>query len=138
MNCTEYQRVINRLVDLEVKARDSAGLFLHLATCSECRDFYETITRLNAGIEMTRCMGELEPLVRDHKRPDRLPLKSQNNRLAAIMQHRMSLPVPVASIIALLLVFGTLVISSLALRSQDPGTVYITTLPGIEVEAHNP
>ncbi|MCX6143379.1 MAG: hypothetical protein NTZ35_09175 [Ignavibacteriales bacterium] len=51
MNCVEYQQMISRLVDLELKAAASTELFEHLGKCAECREFLDTMMKLTAELD---------------------------------------------------------------------------------------
>jgi predicted anti-sigma-YlaC factor YlaD len=58
MTCHECERGISRLMDGEAKASDSANLFDHLTGCGACREFFDTLGRLNIEIERRREFGE--------------------------------------------------------------------------------
>ena len=51
MNCRDYQQMISKLVDLELKATVSSELFEHLGKCAECREFFDTLMKLTAELE---------------------------------------------------------------------------------------
>jgi predicted anti-sigma-YlaC factor YlaD len=51
MNCAEYERIISKLVDLEVKATTSGELFEHLGTCARCREFFDLVMKVNAELD---------------------------------------------------------------------------------------
>jgi predicted anti-sigma-YlaC factor YlaD len=51
MTCADHQRTINRFIDQEIKATESAELFEHLGKCPECRRFYDSIITLAAQLE---------------------------------------------------------------------------------------
>jgi predicted anti-sigma-YlaC factor YlaD len=59
MNCRDYQQMISRLVDLEVKATASAALFEHLGKCAECREFLDTMMKLTAELDKAAMPQEL-------------------------------------------------------------------------------
>ncbi|MBF8297046.1 MAG: hypothetical protein HW389_3591 [Bacteroidetes bacterium] len=72
MNCAEYQRLINRFIDHEVKANECAELFAHLGTCGGCRQFYDTIITLGAELDKAHLwMDEASAL---SWRPSRHPM----------------------------------------------------------------
>ena len=52
MTCEDHQRIINRFIDHEVKAAESALMFEHLAQCEECRQFYDSIVQV--GVELDK------------------------------------------------------------------------------------
>jgi predicted anti-sigma-YlaC factor YlaD len=59
MNCADYQQMISRLVDLELKAAASAELFEHLGKCAECREFLDTMMKLTAELDKVGTPPEL-------------------------------------------------------------------------------
>lgn len=138
--CEEYELAVSCYVDGELGRSENASLFSHLAQCERCAGFLEQAMqiRLEAAKEQQHQPAkEIIPLMM--RAPEEPAVRRVHREsLHALMQRRLSLPVPVASAIALLLVFGTLVLSALTLRTQEPKTAYIMTLPGIEVEARNP
>jgi anti-sigma factor RsiW len=155
--CTEYEFLIVLLIDGESEEADKREVFLHLAECESCRAFWETATEMK--LQAAREIRQVAPATLDKRVKTGITRKNSSLSiphfwgnlvhrrifslapvavLLALMQRRLSVPVPVASVIGLLLVVGTLIFSSLAFRMQEPKTVFIMTLPGIEVEARNP
>ena len=59
MNCVDYQQMINRLIDHELKATASAKLFEHLGKCAECREFLDTMMKLTAKLDKVEMPPEL-------------------------------------------------------------------------------
>jgi predicted anti-sigma-YlaC factor YlaD len=59
MNCGDYQHMISRLVDLDLKATASSELFVHLGKCAQCREFLDTTMKLNAELDKIGVMPEL-------------------------------------------------------------------------------
>jgi predicted anti-sigma-YlaC factor YlaD len=68
MNCRDYQQMISKLVDLELKAAASAELFEHLGKCAECRGFLDTMMKLTAELDRTGMPLELSE-VANYQRP---------------------------------------------------------------------
>jgi predicted anti-sigma-YlaC factor YlaD len=60
MNCAECERMISRFVDLEVKATGNGDLFEHLGKCAECRQWLDTLLRMNVEYEKIRLTFESE------------------------------------------------------------------------------
>jgi predicted anti-sigma-YlaC factor YlaD len=54
MNCRDYQQMINKFLDLELKAAASGELFEHLGKCAQCREFLDTMIRLAAELDKVR------------------------------------------------------------------------------------
>ena len=69
MNCEEYQRMINRFIDHEMKAIECTELFEHLATCEPCRQFYDAMIALGAELDKVHVSAD-EPVAASW-RPDR-------------------------------------------------------------------
>jgi len=51
MKCDEYQRMINKFIDHELKAAECSAMFDHLGTCMECRQFYDSINALGTELD---------------------------------------------------------------------------------------
>jgi anti-sigma factor RsiW len=138
--CEEYELAVSRYVDGELESSLWTGLFSHMAKCERCARFLEQAIsiRLELATEQQHQPAE-EIIPLSMRASDEPAIRGVRRKiLPALMQRRLSIPVPVASAIGFLLVIGTLVFSSLALRMQEPQTVFVVTLPGIEVEARNP
>jgi predicted anti-sigma-YlaC factor YlaD len=60
MNCNDYQRWINRIVDHEARATESTELFEHLGKCAECCGFLDALMKLNAELERIQTVAESE------------------------------------------------------------------------------
>lgn len=71
MTCADHQRTINRFIDHEVKAIESAELFEHLGKCLECRRFYDSIITLTTELDKIHPPIErmAEALWRQSRRP---------------------------------------------------------------------
>ena len=51
MNCNDYQRMINKFIDSDMRATESADLFRHLGGCAQCREFMDTLMKLNMQLD---------------------------------------------------------------------------------------
>lgn len=82
MDCAEYQRMISRFIDHEMKAAGCAELFEHLATCESCRQFYDSIISL--GVELEKVPAPTDERMAASWRPtrERAPLISEQTRIA--------------------------------------------------------
>jgi anti-sigma factor RsiW len=138
--CEDYELAASFYVDGELEPSERTGLFNHMAGCERCARFLEQAIRIRLEVakeQQHQPAEEIIPLLM--RAPDGPAVRRVWRRsLRAVMQRRLSIPVTVAGAIGFLLVIGTLVFSSLALRMQEPKTVFVVTLPGIEVEARNP
>lgn len=105
MNCRDYQRMINKLIDFEVKATESAEIFEHLGGCLECREFLDTLMKLNAELDKVR-----SPIDVDEK-PLELPLAQptlpEKMRAVKIAQTKFS-RIQTAVMLALLVIIAGL------------------------------
>jgi predicted anti-sigma-YlaC factor YlaD len=103
MNCVEYQRTISRFVDLEVKATASADLFEHLGKCADCRQWFDTLLRLNVECDKIQLTFESENesnIPPKMKMADQLPVH-QDPRQTRITRARAA-----AFLMALMLIIG--------------------------------
>jgi anti-sigma factor RsiW len=145
MACEGYQEQISQLVDNELGERESPALFAHLGTCEVCRRFLHTTLRLRAELQ------EDEPLLAssrlDQKAMGIAPSAKRYvlDRSAArsfVGRRRISLPLPAAALLTLLLVALMAATSSLWYPTLHPEavprvqTVYVTTYPTVEVDGY--
>jgi len=63
MTCADHQQTINRFIDREVKATESAELFDHLGACVECRGFFDALMNLNAELDRVQTGAESETTI---------------------------------------------------------------------------
>jgi predicted anti-sigma-YlaC factor YlaD len=149
MTCEGYQEQVSQFIDNELEERDAPALFSHLSTCEECRGFLRTTMRLRAGLQEQAPL--LAPNHLDEKvmgarpaskrfAPDRVAIPGVTPTI--VWKRRISLPVPVAAVVIVLLMLGSIALSSLWFRGSEPGyqtqTIYVTTLPAVEVQALYP
>ncbi|MBM4160654.1 MAG: hypothetical protein FJ217_06105 [Ignavibacteria bacterium] len=145
MACENYQEQVSRLIDNELGEHESPTLFGHLGTCAECRRFLHAMLKLRSGLQGQSPI--LAPADLDEKvlgaaptrrrfAPDRSAVRS------FLWKRRISLPVPVAAVVVVLLMLCSILISSSWLGGAGPDsesqTVYVTVLPAVEVRGQNP
>ncbi len=53
MNCKEAKLKINALIDNEIEEKEIDPLFQHLAECSECRNYYKELLKINREMKKT-------------------------------------------------------------------------------------
>lgn len=82
MNCEEYQRTINRFLDHEVKATESAELFEHLGTCEECRQFYDMLITLGAELDQVQHPTDLFSASSWQSRHQLIPRTTEATKIA--------------------------------------------------------
>lgn len=127
MECTEYQRSINRLRDGELTADESAAVFGHLASCTECRRFYFELQALDGAL---RRIPDRIPAVSD-TRPLPLPAAMQAR---SWWDRRVALRVPVLALLLCATVAGLFALLPGGPFSREPESIYVTQLPAVVVE----
>ena len=146
MNCDGYQEMVSVLLDNELKDANAKDLFGHLEGCAACRGALRSNVELRSDLKEDvppQAPGELDDKVLSviHK-IDRRPEPGQRVHLA-VWRRTVSMPVPLAAVLAgLLLVAGLGVTSfwSPFRKMQEPQVriVYITALPTVEVQGYFP
>jgi anti-sigma factor RsiW len=138
MTCETYEVQISAMIDHELKDEETGFLFAHLSTCRNCRQSLQSVLDLRSDLgEEVSPMApkELDEKVltalpsAKHQAADRKPIHGH------IWKRSISVPMPVAATIAAILVAGTIVLSSLWM---NPQTIYVTTLPAVEVRGNFP
>ena len=145
MTCEGYQEQVSQLVDNELGERESPALLAHLSTCKECRGFLNSALRLRSGLQEdaplmapNRLDQKVLGTVPSERRgdPDRRPVRSFAAR------RKISLPLPVAALVMVLLMALIAATSSLWYPAIHPEaearaqTVYVTTYPTVEVDGY--
>ncbi|MCA1980338.1 MAG: zf-HC2 domain-containing protein, partial [Calditerrivibrio sp.] len=51
MDCTEYRRLINELLDNEITERDEIDLFDHIKMCENCKIYMVNMNKLKLTIK---------------------------------------------------------------------------------------
>jgi anti-sigma factor RsiW len=146
MTCETYEEQISALIDHELKDEETGMLFAHLSTCRRCRHSLQSVLDLRSDFgEQTPPMAPKELDERILKRT-RLAHRASRDRRAIpfrLWTGRVSMPVPVAAVILVFLVAGSLMVSSMTKQRPIPPegrveAVYITTLPAVEVQGNFP
>jgi anti-sigma factor RsiW len=140
MTCETYEEQISALIDHELGDEQAEALFMHLGACASCRRSMQTVMDLRSGLlDATPPMApkELdERILRQWRHMHRVA--SDHMAVRHLWTGRISLPVPVAAVILMFLIAGSLMVSSL--KRQQPSmegrveAVYITTFPAVEVQ----
>ncbi len=123
MSCDDYQILISKLIDGEVEAAASAGVFSHLAECTKCRNFYHDVQKVSSSID--RLADSVpESIVRDFRAPN----------LQALMKPQTfwGRQIPVRLPVLALLVCAILASVFMSFSTE---TVYVTRLPATIVTA---
>ena len=147
MTCELYEEQISALIDHELRDEEAEILFLHLSTCGTCRRSLRSVLDLRA--DFSEQVPPMAPKELDEKilKRTRLAHRASKDRRAIrfhVWTGRISMPVPVAAIILVFLIAGSLMISSMTRQRTMPPpegrveAVYITTLPTVEVQGYFP
>jgi anti-sigma factor RsiW len=126
MDCTEYQQSISRLRDGELSRDDSATVFAHLSTCTECRAFFFELQALDSAM---------------HRIADRVPAEAEARPLslpAAVTagswwDRRVALRVPVFTLLLCAIVLSLAALLPGSPLSREPQAIYVTQLPTVVV-----
>jgi anti-sigma factor RsiW len=146
MTCETYEEQISALIDHELKDEETGMLFAHLSTCPRCRHSLQSVLDLRSDF------GEQVPPMAPKELDERilkgthLAQRASKDRRAIpfrLWTGRISMPVPVAAVILVFLIAGSLMVSSMTKQSPMPPegrveAVYITTLPAVEVQGNFP
>lgn len=145
MTCEGYQERVSQLVDNELGERESPALLAHLSTCKECRRFLHSTLRLRSGLL------EDAPLLAPSRLDQRVLSTAASEKrytpdrpAARIIswRRRVSLPLPAAALVMVLLVALMAATSSLWYPTLYPHskatdrTIYVTTFPAVEVDGY--
>jgi len=145
MTCEEHQEQISELIDNELEEQQSPALFSHLSTCEECRRFLHTTLRFRAGLQEEAL--PLAPTRLDQKVLGTTPavkryVLDRTARRSILWKRRVSLPLPAAALIMVLLMVIVAATSPLWYPRLHPQaqtqaqTVYVTTFPAVEVDGY--
>jgi anti-sigma factor RsiW len=143
--CEGYQLAASYYVDGELKPSERADLFGHVAKCEQCAWFLEQAIRIRLELATGRqhqSAKEIIPL--PMHTPNQPTIQSARRKILPVLMQRLawsvhrrriSIPVPIAAATIILLIAGSLALSSLWLKTQ---TIYVTTFPAVEVRPFTP
>jgi predicted anti-sigma-YlaC factor YlaD len=114
MDHNRYQEQISQLIDNELPGKESPGLFAHLSTCSDCREFFSESMQLrsklsSAPVPSSTTNVEHNPWSSSHIRRDqgrRSPLQLNSRRAVAKRQ------LPAIALMLFMFVVGGLLFST--------------------------
>ena len=138
MTCETYEEQISALIDHELKDEETGMLFAHLSVCPRCRHSLQSVLDLRSDFgEQVPPMApkELDERILKRTRLAHRTLRDSRAIPFRLLTGRISMPVPVAALITIALIIGSVVLSSLMSKTQ---TVYITAFPTVEVLGYMP
>jgi anti-sigma factor RsiW len=133
-----YEEQISALIDHELGDEEMGVLFAHLSICRTCRHSLQTVLDLRS--DLAQQIPPMAPKELDEKvlqsdgRSTRYAGDRKPMRLV-VWKRRISMPVPIAATIMIILIAGSVALSSLWSKTQ---TVYVTALPVVEVQGYMP
>jgi anti-sigma factor RsiW len=146
MTCESYEEQISALIDHELRDDEATALFLHLGACPSCRRSLQSVLGLRSDLREE--ISPLAPVELDERilKQARLARRVSADRKAVRVHFwtgRISMPVPVAALLLVFLIAGSLMMSLKSTQSPLPvegrvEAVYITTLPAVEVQGNFP
>jgi len=138
MTCDTYEEQISALIDHELKDEETGMLFAHLSTCRTCRNSLQSVLDLRSDLgEQVPPMApkELDEKVLHSETRPKLYDGDRKPMTLLVWKRRISMPVPIAAAITIVLIAGGVALSSLMSKTQ---TVYITAFPAVEVRGYMP
>ena len=145
MTCDEYQEKVSALIDNELADHESELLFTHMSGCAECR------ATLRSELELRANLREDIPPLAPRELDARVLTAAKNRRPtepdrpafpAMIWQRRLSMRIPVVAAAVFVLIFGSVLLSSMWAESNQTAdvrriqTVFLTAVPAVEVRAY--
>jgi anti-sigma factor RsiW len=138
MTCDMYEEQVSALIDNELNEEEAESLFRHLSTCLSCRRSLRTVLDLRSDLkeqEPPLAPAELDEKVLQRAASEKRYVGDRKPMAMRVWKRRISIPMPVAAAITIVLIAGSVALSSLWTKTQ---TVYVTTLPVVEVTAYFP
>ncbi|MEW6511698.1 MAG: zf-HC2 domain-containing protein [Bacteroidota bacterium] len=141
MTHEEAQMHSSAYVDGEVSGLDAAAMFGHLAECGTCRTFMSRVLAMRSTL-LSAPPIPVPPALDRRVLSLRLP-QTRSTPVRRLLASRIQIPLAAAAAIAVTLLTITLFSVSLWLSAppqqpQKQETVYIMSLPAIEVHAPQP
>jgi anti-sigma factor RsiW len=123
MNHERYFEFINLYIDNQLGDRESAELFAHLGTCEACREFMRTMMQVRSHIasqELAEVPLTLDRRVLASVRGEAAAVREKKRWFEPVWFTRISIPLPAAASIILLVIVGSLLFSPLLLHEEKP------------------
>lgn len=139
MNCESCQETLSAFIDGDASEHDAASAFQHLSECKVCRSFFTLTIDLEHSL---RTMPVPDIPARVDHRVIQIPAREKAwkedwfTRLTSLLQHRLSVPLPVvAGAVGFLLValgFSFWLLTRPGLVPQQQ-IIYVVSTPPVEV-----
>jgi anti-sigma factor RsiW len=133
-----YEEQVSALIDNELNEEEAELLFRHLSACPSCRRSLRTVLDLRSDLkeqEPPLAPAELDEKVLRRAVVEKRYVGDRKPMAIRMWKRRISIPMPVAAAITIILIVGSVVLSSLWTKTQ---TIYVTTLPVVEVKGYSP
>jgi anti-sigma factor RsiW len=145
MTCDKFEEQVSAVVDNELRDEEMEVLFTHLGTCRTCRQSLRSVLDLRAGLQLQT--PPTAPAEMDERILKRMLAvrRSGADRLAIpgyAWHRRISAPMPVAAGIALLLVIGSFLLSTIWFSApqqsakESAQAMFLNIVPTVEVRAY--
>lgn len=129
MKCDEYQEQISQLIDDELRDEPFQPLMQHTSECEECRSFLRNNLRLRQALQETDDLKE---------RKSRVARMAVSAKPISFFQRRVSFSAPIATLIFVLTLAGSMVLSWLWFGTKgEPEVIYKASYPIVEVRGYD-
>lgn len=124
MNCSEYQRMISKFVDFEIKATQNVNMFEHLAKCAQCREFFDVLMNLNVELDKVQNPVALDQMDSSVSVKDRTVSRSLPVRyVLAFVHHGFWIRAPVATLVAVAVLVFVLMMTQMPQEKKHVASV---------------
>ena len=125
MNCTTYQEEINHFIDGEMGTGQQVELFQHLAGCADCQSFIDAMVRMKEATrnEQITYPADLDDAVLGQvlsRTPSPVRIQGRMKRDANIWKRHITLPVPLAASLAVIIIGLGLLLGRLFVPPTEP------------------
>lgn len=143
MTCDDHQEKVSQFLDNELPVDEERQLFRHLGGCDSCRRFLATVVRMRHILLCAwpvRADKQVDHALERRLRTGRTLMPERSPR--RLWRERVSLRLPVAAVLAALLIAASMFVGTTITPAHRPisveRVVYVTTLPTVDVVGHRP
>jgi len=140
MNHEHYQELASQFIDHELGPESEQELFLHLGSCTECRNFLRASWQLQVDIFATKPKETSQFSAARAKERQSISQGRPRHELDVLASiWRKKIPMPIAAALVVLVLASSIALSGLWIRPQErvaetkPEVVYVPRLPAIQV-----